>query len=575
MPNLNDQAHFSQSPLGVDVNRSTFDRSHGWKGTSKVGKLNVMFIDEILPGDTVDIRSYFFSRSISPFVKPVMDNVWNEQFFFFVPDRILWTNFKAFMGEGDPSQWTTPTTYTVPQVTTYHGSGGATRAIGDLADQMGIPVDVSAQNGTVNALPFRAYKQVWNDWFRDENLQDPIAISKGDTETVSSTYYTLLPTGRIHDYFGSVLPNTQKGDAVKIALQGLIPVTTLNGSYDSYVSANGSTYSLNAWTTGTINNALHSGTIPPALILKTSAYGNPTANANLGVATNGNAVQMSGAMTSTTNTFTPANLVARADAVGATVGIDVNALRLAVQTQRILEKMALGGSRYVEFVKSMFGVISPDARQQRPELLGYSKQMLNMSEVQQTSATSGDNYLGDYAANSKTTDSDMAFTHSFTEHGYLLGLFTIRENRTYSQGIDAMWKRKSFGDFYLPALAHIGEQPVYKYEIDAVHASASDIFGYQEAWASYRYKPSKNTCELRPGSSSDSTTFGRYYTFGDYYAAAPTLSDSWIANGNENVHRTLAITDADAPDFLHDVWFNFKHTRPMPVYSIPGLMDHF
>lgn len=283
-------------------------------------------------------------------------------------------------------------------------------------------------------------------------------------------------------------------------------------------------------------------------------------------------MNVSGTTTLGAQTFTPANLVANVGAGGTSIGIDVNALRLAVQTQRILEKMALGGSRYVEFVKSMFGVVSPDARQQRPELLGYSKCMMNMNEVVQNSETST-TPLGTIGGNSKTTDGDLSFTHSFTEHGYLLGLFTCRENRSYSQGIDAMWKRKSFGDFYLPALAHIGEQPVYSYEIDAEHSNATDIFGYQEAWASYRYKPSKNTCELRP--KPGASYIGQDYTYGDYYASQPTLSDTWIENGNGNIHRTLTITDTNYPDWLHDVWFSYKHTRAMPVYSVPGLMDHF
>lgn len=565
MPNLNAEAHFAQSPLGVDIKRSKFDRSCSWKGSYNAGKLNCMFVDEILPGDTVDMKVSRLDRMTTPLF-PVMDDAFIDQYFFFVPNRLVWNHWKEFNGENNSSAWIQPTTYVIPTI----DASDSSRAYGDLAEQMGVPLPFSGGGVdyfNVNSLPFRAYRLIWNDWFRDQNTQAPKLVNTGDTET-DTTLFSLLPVNRIHDRFGSALPGPQKGEAVNIALSGFLhvyPSDTHNLRSSTFMTKDSGPddFTLNdakmRW------DAINAG---PSMSLLTAykpivniAYGGDYYN-GYGISdTVGNIAPV-----------IPDNLVAGQGAQD-TLGIDVNTLRLAVQTQRILEKLSIGGSRYTEFVRSMFGVISPDARQQRPELLAHRRVHVRMNEVTQNSPTLDNTTpLGTVGAYSKTVDNNLAFTHSFTEHGYLFGLFCVRHNRSYSQGIPKMFSRKTFGDFYLPALAHIGEQPIYTYEIfaDPDTVDSSEIFGYQEAWSEYRYKPSINTGLLNPQNSDG---IGDVWTYGDYYTETPILSDEWMQEGDEAIQRTLAVQDED--QFIGDVYFSYQHTRCMPVYSVPGLVDHF
>lgn len=543
MPNLNSEAHFAQSPLGVDIPRSTFDRSCSWKGSYNAGKLNCMFVDEILPGDTVDMKVSRLDRMTTP-LYPVMDDCFIDQYFFFVPNRLVWEHWKEFNGENNVSSWIQPIDYQIPTID-IAGSNSTERSVGDLLHQMGLTPQFAGGSRSyteINALPLRAYALIWNEWFRDQNLQDPILINTGDEED-NTDLFKLLPVNRIHDRFGSCLKSPLKGETVKIALQGFAPVVTRDA-----VASKAGDPALQ-WSNRT-TGALESG------------------NGNILVRSGATGI-FAQASVSATNDIIPRNQFAD----GSTLFTDVAALRLAVQTTRVLEKLSIGGSRYVEFVRSMFGIVSPDARQQRPELLGHRRVHVRMNEVTQNSPTlSNTTPLGTIGASSKTVDNGLAFTHSFTEHGYLFGLFCVRHNRTYSQGIPKMFTRKVFGDFYLPAFAHLSEMPVYTYEIyaDPDTVEDDDIFGYAEAWSEYRFKPSINTGLLDPGVEG---TLGDVWTYGDDYSSAPILSDDWIKEGSSEIQRTLAVQDED--QFIGDVFFDFKHTRCMPVYSIPGLVDHF
>lgn len=554
---LNAEQHFSMAPVGVDRAESTMDRSHGWKGTVKAGTLNCFLYDEILPGDHVATKVSDMMRMLTPYY-PVADDCFVDKFLFFVPNRLVWDHWKEFCGENNVSAWVDSTTYTIPQVTLPLGN----RSIGDFAHQIGIPYNTGAQV-TVSALPFRAYALIWNSWFRDENLQDPLAIDTGDTQTpyfgtASHLINSLLPVDRIHDYFGSALPGTAKTtDAVKIALSGWTNVTT---SATAALSGVSSSLQWNVSATGA------------------KATGGNTTSIGL---TNGVTVaNTTDAGQTLVYGMNPRNLVVDLEAAnsdGDFVGVDVETLRLAVATQRILEQLAIGGSRYTEFVRSMFGVISPDARQQRPELLAYARTHVRMNEVTQNSPqleqTGGTTTpLGTVGAYSKTVSQDLKGDSSFTEHGMLFGFFCIRHNRTYCQGLAKKFTRKNFFEFYLPQMAHLGEQPIYKREIycDSTTFNDGSIFGYNEAWADYRYFPSIATGLLDPGVSG---TLGDVWTYTDLYNAAPTLSDSWIQEGSAEIDRTLTVQGTD--QFMVDMWIDYKHTRPMPMYSIPGLASHF
>lgn len=546
MASLNKQAKFSAAPLGIDMPRSTFDRSFNYKATANAGLLNCFMVDEIYPGDTVDLRSTILTRMTTPLF-PVLDSCFVESAVFFVPNRLVWDHWKQFCGENDTTQWVESDEHLVPQQPVANAGtnqfGRPSRTVGDLSHQMGIPYDLPA-NAKVNGLYHRAYRLIWNDWFRDQNLQAPTPLFKGDNDN-PSFYNELLPVARVHDYFGSCLPAPQHGEAARIALTGLAPVVATGESY----------YNLNP------------NQYPVAFATEDGQY-EDTAN----IAASGG--WLFSAVSPSTISPGEGLFFDNVKADLSNVGVDVATLRLAVQTQRILEKLNLG-SRYVEFVRNFFGVTSPDGRQQRPELLAHSKQLLNMHDVTQTAPSDGTNTpLGTIGGYSKTFDPKCAFTHSFTEHGMLIGLYWFRHNRTYSQGINKLWRRRRFEDYYVPQLAHINDQPVYVSELYNSHdfgpnQMEEQIFGYQEPWAELRYKPSVSAGLLDPACSD----LGKVWTYTDLYDAIPVLSSTWIEEGSAEIARTLAVTDED--QFIVDVNVSFKHTRCLPVYSIPGLVDHF
>ncbi len=559
----NGQLHeFSRNPVDINVSRSTFSRRAERLTSFDAGKLIPLYVSEILPGDTVKMNVDFLCRSLTP-LTPVMDRAYIDIHFYFVPNRLVWSHWKEFMGENSSGPWAPTTEYSVPQIIAAPATGsGKGFPVGSVADYMGLPVNVD--NISVNALPFRGYALIWNDWYRDENIQSSCYINMGDDtvecsrrgfgsgdysyEAFVASYYVgsgskaaaPLPVAKFHDYFTSALPSPQKSaEPVSIPMVGYAPVENTGFSTtfftpNVYSSSNGA--SLPAGTSfGSDGTSLAAG-----------ANGSSTFN---------NSVYM--------------NLGAN---LGEASAVTINALRNAFALQRWFERAARGGSRYVETIRSHFGVNPPDYMLARPEFLGGKRIQLNMSQVNQTSQTQGVNALGSTGAYSKTFDNDYYFTKSFVEHGFLFGMVMIRAEHSYSQGINKMWSRKAMTDYYWVEFAHLSEQPVYNREIYAQGIDKdNEVFGYQEAYAEYRYDPKICSGLMRPFLGNSGLGIWNY---GDIYTALPTLSPSWIVEPQSNIARTLAVQDQQASQFYGDFVFDAVYTRPMPLYSIPGLLDH-
>ncbi len=543
--NRNAESHFSINPTDIDIKRSTFDRSTQLKTTFNAGKLIPIFVDEVLPGDTFCMDTACVIRMSTP-IHPVIDNCYMDTYFFFVPNRIIWNHWKEFNGENNETAWEQTTEYEIPQITAPKDGWKK----GSIADYMGIPINTP--NLSINHLPFRAYVKIWNDWFRDQNLQDPAYLTNEDattTGTNGNVYQTdaqcggePLPVAKYHDYFTSALPEPQKGPTVLLPLGNEAPLQT------------GSMYNM----TNPIKFAVNGYTPEPnSQNVITSDQQN---NLQLGKTTF-NDYQWHGTINQT-NLYTDLS-----QATSATI----NQLRQAFQIQRLFEKDARGGTRYIEIIKSHFGVTSPDARQQRPEYLGGNRIPINVTQVLQTSSTDETSPQGNTAAYSLTANKSDSFTKSFTEHGYIIGLACIRTEHTYQQGIERMWNRRRRFDFYWPALANLGEQAILNKEIFAQGNNVDDeAFGYQEAWAEYRYKPSRVSGAMR-------STYAQsldVWHYGDKYESLPILSDIWIRETTNNIDRTLAVQSSLEDQFIADFYFKNICTRPMPMYSVPGLIDH-
>jgi hypothetical protein len=523
---------FSMIPR-ADIPRSSFQIQTAHKTTFDSGYLVPVYVDEVLPGDTFNLKMTAFARLATP-IFPVMDNMYLDSFFFFVPNRLLWENWQRFMGEqtnpGDS------TAYLIPQIECPEGG----YEIGTVYDYMGLPTvgQVATVGGVVShsALHLRAYNLIWNEWFRDQNLQDSLPVNIGDGPD-NPADYVIQRRGKRHDYFTSSLPWPQKGDAVTLPLGSSAPVYG-NGTPFTVTNAQ-SSYSVNLF---------------------------PDVNAD--VPRFSPDLAGSGNLSFGTTTGLYADLSA---ATAATI----NQLRESFQIQRLLERDARGGTRYTEIIRSHFGVISPDARLQRPEYLGGGSTPVIVNPVAQTSATAidgSDSPLGNLGAMATALAKGHGFTQSFTEHGVVIGMVAVRADLTYQQGMKRMWSRRTRYDFYFPVFAHLGEQAVLNKEIYTTGTSSDDdVFGYQERWAEYRYHPAMITSLFR---STAAGTLDAWH-LAQKFNSLPTLNDTFIQD-NPPVDRVVAIgAGANGQQFIFDSFFDIRAARPMPLYSVPGLIDHF
>lgn len=571
---------FSQIP-NSPIQRSVFDRSHDYKTTMDAGYLIPFFVDEVLPGDTFKLRVNAFVR-MNTLIAPFMDNVFMDTFFFFVPSRLVWDNWQRFCGEqknpGDSTDFLIPCL-----------SGTNTFVNGSIFDYMGLPTGVAldSANTPINVLPFRAYNLIYNEWFRDENLIDSIPVLTGDGPDPVSNY-KLRKRAKRHDYFTSALPWPQKGPSVEVGLSGNAPVKgfdkstdwffgTPNGSNpDGYLGGIGTKYNgldSNIMLRGWINQEMFTSAGDGSVVQfeNLGSYGNqpllvqdPSTESNYHPITGifGKDFSFRGALTPTA----PNSVYADLSGVNA---ISINDLRQAFQIQKFYEKWARGGSRYTETLRVMFNVISPDARLQRPEYLGGTHSRINVVPTAQTSSTDSVSPQSNLSAFGVLGDSAHGFNKSFVEHGYVIGLCCLRADITYQQGLNRLWSRRQLFDFYWPTLAHLGEQVVYNREI-FTQGTADDngVFGYQERYAEYRYKPSMITGKLR---STDPQSLDVWH-LAQKFDSLPKLNQDFIEE-NPPIDRVIAVQNE--PQFFADFWFDLKTSRPMPVYSVPGLVDHF
>lgn len=554
--NRNKDAGFNQVPR-LDITRSRFKRRQNVKLTLNAGQLIPFYVDEVLPGDTFSIDQAAIIRMTTP-IFPVMDNCYMDIYYFFAPNRILWKNWKRFMGENDNGPWAQKQEYTIPQIKVQASANNKALPLeGSLMDYMGIPTKVCKGKDTefeVNALPFRAYAMIWQEWFRDQNVDNP-AINSIDDATV--TYADgndakniekclqeayrggrPLPVNKFHDYFTSALPSPAKtAEPVTIPLSGKAPVC-------------GYEYKSDTKTPGKLNFVSHTG---QNSTIQNTDYGPIEISAYK--------IDDSG-----TYSYEDMDLYTDMSQVNATT---INQLRQAFQVQKYYEQLARGGSRYREMIYSLFHTKISDKTVQIPEYLGGTRITINMSQVIQTSGTTAESPQGNTAAVSVTPYNGSMFTKSFEEHGFVIGVCCIRHDHTYQQGLERMWSRKTNLDFYYPVFANLGEQAILKKEI-YLSGTATDeqAFGYQEAWAEYRMKPNRISGKFR--SNAEGTLDSWHY--GDNYEEVPSLSQKWMKEGDLEIQRTLAVENE--PQFIMDTVIDNTSVRPMPMYSIPGLVDH-
>lgn len=550
--NRNNERRFSQIPK-MNVSRSKFIRKQDVKFTMDAGKLIPFYVDEVLPGDTFSIDTAGICRMSTP-IYPVMDNCYLDVYYFYAPMRILWEHAKEFFGENNTDAWAQKTEYTIPQLKVTGKAVAEMPLEGSILDYMGIPTkaigkDQAAQGKqfSINALPTRAYAKIWNEWFRDQNIDNPAVTKTGDNE---ETYVDNINSGKeeilknaykggrplwvnkFHDYFTSALPSPQKGEPTLIPMSG-------DANVYMYSSVQDKVYNGNIW------------------LESTNEYA-PRFNQN------GNKlVQVFGSTTKNGSDETQA--VFKAD-LSTVTGATINNLRQAFAVQQFMEADARGGTRYREIIRNHFGVSIDDKTVQIPEYLGGQRYMINVSQVVQTSATDTTSPQGNAAAISVTPFTENSFTKSFQEHGYIIGVCCIRNDNTYQQGLERMWSRSEKYDFYWPEFAHLGEQAVLNKEI-FLQGTADDekAFGYQEAYAEYRYKPNRVAGLFRSNAQQSLDS----WHYADYYTKLPTLSQDWLASDKANINRTLAVQNQ--PQFIVDMLITNESVRPMPIYGTPGL----
>lgn len=542
--NRNSEQHYNQVPH-AEIRRSRFKRDFSMLTTINEGDLVPIYVDEVLPGDTFKIDVNGLVRMATP-LYPVMDNCNMDIFFFFVPCRLLWNHFVNMMGQNDSSFWAETVEYTTPKAKAPSTTGWE---VGSVADYMGIPTGVP--NLEVNRMPFNAYAKIWNEWFRDENLQQPVDVYTGD-ETLEykenlkdiekpERGLGILKVCKHKDYFTSSLPQPQKGEGAELPLTGNIPIKqyknlalSVEQPYGDQLTISGNEVEYSKMRSANAGNENQLGT----------TYIQNKIGENINT------------------TYLGAEL-------SAATTVTINELRNAIAVQHILERDARTGTRYKEILKGAWGVTSPDARLDRSEYIGGYRMPININQVIQTSSTNTTSPQGNTAAYSMTTMSRHMCTYSATEHGYVLGLCCVRVDHSYQQGLSRMWTRSTRFSYYDPMLANLGEQPVLNQEIYAQgNDEDKDVFGYQEAWADYRYRTNIVTSEMR---STYAQSLDAWH-YADHYNELPHLSNDWIKEGSENIARTLAVEDTNhSYQFICNFYFDQTWTRPMPIYSVPGL----
>lgn len=562
---------FSSVPK-INIPRSKFDMSHSVKTTINQGEITPVYVQEVYPGDSFKVQSTYVTRTASSLIRPIMDNLFLDTYYFFVPSRLVYDKWSQIFGENKSGAWAETEFAEAPGNGTSPSSvGNANALVGGVADHLGLPITMLVDSEgyvqtpfkTFSTIPFRCFAKVYDDWFRDENVVPPMNIRTADnTSTVFgkeylnkddwsvNNYFGKLPkVSKLHDYFTSALPSPQKGSPVTFNIaSGLVPVIPLVGQDNTAL--------LNSMNSAPLYFAQKSG----------SKWVDSTANGTLGLADGG--LVNSGSGISSGTQVVPNNLAGVVDDLTA---FSVNDMRFAFQLQKMLEKDARGGTRYTEYIENHFNVLNPDSRLQRAEYLGGKRSPLNITQVTQTtgsSSTPSSNSLGDLGGYS-LTGSNTGFKKSFTEHGFVIGVACIRQFHTYQQGFDKFWFRFKRTDFYDPVFANIGEQPIYSKEIYASQQNINNdnVFGYNEAWADLRYNNSKISGYMRSGITNSYDV----WHLGDYYANSPTYSQSFIEEG-DNVKQVLSVQEG--PNFLVDIFHKVSAIRPLPLYSVPGLLDH-
>lgn len=556
--NRNNERHFNSVPE-THVSRTRFNRDQNILTTFDAGKLIPFYVDEVLPGDTFSVNTAAIIRMTTP-KYPVFDDAYIDFYYFFCPNRILWDNFKRFMGEADDTPWMPTETYKVPSIKIFNDEGGAKRGYPDtnsILDYMGVPAKIIKKGETgsveVNALPVRAYVKIWNEFFRDQNVGNPAVFSTGDEDidyasgdgdeskvtqeqilenAIKGGY--CLPVNKFHDYFTSCLPYPQRGPEVNIALTGNAPIKM----YD--------------------DNGINGPTNPTTIWMSGNAAFLAQNNANQTIVALGSTEQTSGDSVSRYIATDLSNIEAAT----------INQLRQAFAVQHYYEALARGGSRYREQIRALFGVSISDKTVQVPEYLGGGRYHVNINQIVQTSGqqNQNDTPLGETGAISVTPVSESSFTKSFEEHGFIIGVMCVRHNHSYQQGLERFWSRSDRLDYYFPQFANIGEQPVKKKEIMLTGTATDDeTFGYQEAWADYRMKPNRVSGKMR--SNAEGTL--DFWHYADNYETTPTLSQEWMNEGKTEIARTLIVQNE--PQFFGAIRVMNKTTRCMPLYSVPGL----
>lgn len=555
--NRNNERHFNQIPE-LKASRTRFNRDQTILTTFDSGKLIPFYVDEVLPGDTFNVDMSAIIRMTTP-KYPVMDDAFIDFYYFYCPNRILWDNFKQFMGEVESTPWMPTKEYKVPQIIVNGKEGDARPYEKSVLDYMGVPTKLK-KSFKINALPVRAYVKIWNEFFRDENVDNAAVIKTDDKDVTYSDAITdeekmeavlqeaitggrCLPVNKFHDYFTSCLPYPQRGPAVTLPMEGNAMIKGFNDlKLKEQTTLNANSFFDGSTTAGNVKDKLYA---------ISTIGGEGQAYVNVG-----------------TGTGDFHNVVYLGADLGSVTAATINDLRKAVAVQQYYEALARGGSRYREQVQAMWNVVISDKTVQVPEYLGGGRYHVNINQIVQTSGqqTNDDTPIGETGAMSVTPINESSFTKSFEEHGFVIGVCCVRHNHSYQQGLERFWSRSDRLDYYVPQFANLGEQPVKKKEIMLTgDASDEETFGYQEAWADYRMKPNRVSGKMR----SNATGTLDFWHYADNYKTVPTLSQEWMAEGKEEIARTLIVQDE--PQFFGAIRVANKTTRRMPLYSVPGL----